>query len=354
MILLTNSIETKNDKTSMLEANLAMFICCHSSFNSCDHLIELLSTSKISERQSVTFLDHESTAASPPTGPPPSEATEAIEVETPSESYQISDIQIEIDEETFSLEDVESTEMLEKRHKISASDLQSNVETRIQVYRLACHHFKVLPMTTFITNIHKTDINLEHLGITPKEAHAMSIPLRNIEYVEELNLSDNRLSDEGATFIFEILTFGNRIKSLDSGYIIMINLSHNHFTENCAELVGTLIEKNSFITSLDISWNMLGKKGAKSISRGLQKNSSLEYFNIAFNNIGNEGCNHLKTGIGVNNTLKIFDMSTNNITSDGIKMLAKDLKCKPSMHPYPMQAFDATYSNADLRYSLDQ
>ncbi|CAI9725592.1 Hypothetical predicted protein [Octopus vulgaris] len=41
MIPLTNFIKTKNDKISMLETNLAMFICCHSSFNSCDHLIEL-------------------------------------------------------------------------------------------------------------------------------------------------------------------------------------------------------------------------------------------------------------------------------------------------------------------------
>ncbi|XP_029639437.1 uncharacterized protein LOC115214381 [Octopus sinensis] len=41
MIPLTNFIKTKNDKISMLETNLAMFICCYSSFNSCDHLIEL-------------------------------------------------------------------------------------------------------------------------------------------------------------------------------------------------------------------------------------------------------------------------------------------------------------------------
>ncbi|XP_014781419.1 uncharacterized protein LOC106877131 [Octopus bimaculoides] len=33
-------IPLKN-KTPMLEANLAMFICCHSSFNGCDHFIEL-------------------------------------------------------------------------------------------------------------------------------------------------------------------------------------------------------------------------------------------------------------------------------------------------------------------------
>uniref|UniRef100_A0A0L8GRN2 Uncharacterized protein n=1 Tax=Octopus bimaculoides TaxID=37653 RepID=A0A0L8GRN2_OCTBM len=41
MIPLTNFIKTENDKTSIPETNLAMFICCHSSFNSCDHLIEL-------------------------------------------------------------------------------------------------------------------------------------------------------------------------------------------------------------------------------------------------------------------------------------------------------------------------
>ncbi|CAI9733024.1 Hypothetical predicted protein [Octopus vulgaris] len=41
MIPLTNFIKTQNDKTFMVEANLAMLICCHSSFNSCDHFIEL-------------------------------------------------------------------------------------------------------------------------------------------------------------------------------------------------------------------------------------------------------------------------------------------------------------------------
>ncbi|XP_029658009.1 uncharacterized protein LOC115232057 [Octopus sinensis] len=41
MIPLTNFIKNKNDKTSMPEVNLPMFICCHTSFNSCDHLIEL-------------------------------------------------------------------------------------------------------------------------------------------------------------------------------------------------------------------------------------------------------------------------------------------------------------------------
>uniref|UniRef100_A0A0L8GXQ0 Uncharacterized protein n=1 Tax=Octopus bimaculoides TaxID=37653 RepID=A0A0L8GXQ0_OCTBM len=80
-----------------------------------------VSTSKISEKQSVTFLDPESTCVSPPTGPPPSEL---VEVEIPSESYQISDIQVEIDDETLSVEDAESPDTLEKYHKITAADLQ--------------------------------------------------------------------------------------------------------------------------------------------------------------------------------------------------------------------------------------
>ncbi|CAI9715837.1 Hypothetical predicted protein [Octopus vulgaris] len=40
-IPLTNFMKIKNHKTSMLEANTATFICCHVSFNSCDHLIQL-------------------------------------------------------------------------------------------------------------------------------------------------------------------------------------------------------------------------------------------------------------------------------------------------------------------------
>ena len=40
---LENYVVKKNDK--ILEANLAMFICCHSSFNSCDHLVNLCKNS---------------------------------------------------------------------------------------------------------------------------------------------------------------------------------------------------------------------------------------------------------------------------------------------------------------------
>ena len=49
---LDNYIVKKNDKTCTLEANLAMFICCHSSFNSCDHLVDLCKNS-ISDSETV-------------------------------------------------------------------------------------------------------------------------------------------------------------------------------------------------------------------------------------------------------------------------------------------------------------
>uniref|UniRef100_A0A0L8GCS4 DUF4371 domain-containing protein n=1 Tax=Octopus bimaculoides TaxID=37653 RepID=A0A0L8GCS4_OCTBM len=41
MIHLNNFIKTNNDKTSMLQTNTATFICYHSSFNGCNHLIQL-------------------------------------------------------------------------------------------------------------------------------------------------------------------------------------------------------------------------------------------------------------------------------------------------------------------------
>lgn len=49
---LTNYIVKKDDKTATLEANLAMYICCHSAFNSCDHLVDLCKNT-ISDSETV-------------------------------------------------------------------------------------------------------------------------------------------------------------------------------------------------------------------------------------------------------------------------------------------------------------
>ena len=68
-----------------------------------------------------------------------------------------------------------------------------------------------------------------------------------------------------------------------------LNLSQNMVTEEGADYLCKALEKTKTLKVLKIAANGLGRAFGKELSRVLATNSSLEFLNICSNDIGSEG-----------------------------------------------------------------
>ena len=133
--------------------------------------------------------------------------------------------------------------------------------------------------------------------------------------LETLDLSFNRLSDDGASFISDIL------KSLQQ-----LNMSRNDISNKGAKVIAEANRLNTTLEKLDLSFNKLSDDGASFISDGLKTNMSLQELKMSKNNITSEGAKMIAEALQLNTTLKQLDLSINKIFDDGATAISNVLK----------------------------
>ncbi|XP_069714615.1 leucine-rich repeat-containing protein 74A isoform X2 [Phaenicophaeus curvirostris] len=246
--------------------------------------------------------------------------------------------------------------------------------TGAELYLEACRLMEVVPVSTFIRNLSKPYVNLNHYGVGPKGVKAIAIALVSNAAVthleledngilaegaiciaemlqwnstlQELNISNNHLSTAGAEAIADLLldnrshlyalqlsgnNFGDKAASYlaealkDNFKVKELDLSHNEFSEKGGQLLGEMIDINTTLEILDLSWNYLRRKGAVALCRGLRVNSALKILNLSWNGVGNEGALALGEALKVNNVLVHLDISYNQINNEGAENLCRGL-----------------------------
>eukprot|EP00796_Vickermania_ingenoplastis_P002360 gene2360-1487_t len=136
-----------------------------------------------------------------------------------------------------------------------------------------------------------------------------------------LDLSGNRLRDEGAQSLAQLLSVNKTL--------VHIGLSSNDIGHTGGMALAKSLENNNTVVSLDlgaksgVNGNHIGTKGAEALGKLLEKNQVLSKLNLSSNGLGAKGLEFIAMGLVNNCTLTHFDISNNNLGSDGAAIVAK-------------------------------
>ncbi|XP_057709723.1 NACHT, LRR and PYD domains-containing protein 12-like [Corythoichthys intestinalis] len=163
-------------------------------------------------------------------------------------------------------------------------------------------------------------LKLKNCKITKRGCLSLAEKLE-LSHLEELDLSHNDLSDEGVE---------NLSKGLASPHckLKVLNLSACLITmRRCLSLAEALKLNSSHLQELDLSKNNLSDEGVGILSEGLaSQHCNLKVLNLSKCWITNRGCVSLAEALKLNNSyLQEFDLSENKLLDEGINILSKGL-----------------------------
>ncbi|KAL0477403.1 plekstrin domain protein [Acrasis kona] len=137
--------------------------------------------------------------------------------------------------------------------------------------------------------------------------------------VEKLNLGNNLVCDVGSVFISEVIRATVSINS--------INLSHNHITSIGAMALSSALVNNELLVNLELGYNEIGDEGVKQLAEGLKNNKCLKKLGLSNNGIGSEGLTvFCEVGLIHNRTLEEIDLTGNEFDKNGADALVNALK----------------------------
>ena len=187
--------------------------------------------------------------------------------------------------------------------------------------------------------------------------------IKNGEYIEELNLSNNGINNNGMNIIAENLIHCSKIKEINLGNncitdfnslnlnnfkkLHLIDINSNNCGDigacslanvivNCENISRILLNNNDigpdgieklvkvfgnlkYLKSIDLSDNKLTSKGAEIIASLLSKWTTLFSLDISNNQIGNDGAKYIANVLPYCKSLTNVDLSNNQIYDYGIR-----------------------------------
>jgi Ran GTPase-activating protein (RanGAP) involved in mRNA processing and transport len=165
---------------------------------------------------------------------------------------------------------------------------------------------------------------LRETGLGPRSAAAIARVLEHSDVFTVLDLSGNRLKDEGAISLAQLLTTND--------ILVRLGLRSNDIGSDGITALCDALQRNVTLTSLDlggirgINRNHMGGRGADALGTLLTQTSVLHTLDISSNGLGVEGCGLIAAGLSTNKTLRRLDLSNNNIGADGCRLLSSVLK----------------------------
>ncbi|OMJ85977.1 hypothetical protein SteCoe_12611 [Stentor coeruleus] len=135
--------------------------------------------------------------------------------------------------------------------------------------------------------------------------------------VYNLELRGNNISSEGLRHLGNVFRGQNFIRS--------ISLEWNNIGDGIGALTESLIYSNN-LQNLDLRNNRIGPEGASYISKFIENSTSIVKIDLRWNEIGVLGAKKLLSSISQSRSLKIIDLSGNKIPEDLILQIEQQLK----------------------------
>ncbi|XP_056421105.1 leucine-rich repeat-containing protein 34 isoform X2 [Hyla sarda] len=166
----------------------------------------------------------------------------------------------------------------------------------------------------FHLNLMGNDIEIDGAGHIAKALH------RN-DTLRSLRMTGNKIGNKGAMFFAAMLQINSTLEALDLGDCDLGIESLIAFS--------TVLKQNDSIKSINLNrplFYVLQEDTTNHIARMLKVNNTLKEIHLSKHEMTDSGVERLCEALHENRTLKYLDLSCNKITRDGVKCLANLLK----------------------------
>ena len=159
--------------------------------------------------------------------------------------------------------------------------------------------------------------------------------LRSNAKLTELDLSDNRLTDDGRTW--------SGVRKLcdalwDHSSLCSLMLVDNRLEGDGALVMAGMLQANTTIEHLDLQANQISNEGVDGLASAIAKSVTLKSLNLGRNHIDETGARDLAAGLLENTSLTSLDLSVNAIGPVGAMHMAKVLKSNQTLRELNLQA----------------
>jgi Ran GTPase-activating protein (RanGAP) involved in mRNA processing and transport len=187
---------------------------------------------------------------------------------------------------------------------------------------LSRHALDGLFMFTYFTSALMANSRLQTLCLsknhfTADQVATLATALEGNLALLTLVLEDNALGPDSAFEVARIL----RRSSLKT-----LNLAGNRILDDGAKAIADVLPSNSTLTSLNLEYNDITSVGIESVSQALMQNVSLQELSLASNDLRFGGMEHLADALAVNQALIKLDLDSTLIVEDDIDLLVKVLR----------------------------
>lgn len=152
----------------------------------------------------------------------------------------------------------------------------------------------------------KGELDLSCQKLMQKDIPAICELLNKYPSARSLNLSGNKLGDEGAKALAKAL-------ASDVVTIQSLNVANNNITDE-----GVKALANTTLQSLDVSFNEISDEGFKAFST----NTTIRTLSATWNEISDEGA---KAVLNANTTLQSLNLAGNDLSNAVIKAISNEL-----------------------------
>jgi Ran GTPase-activating protein (RanGAP) involved in mRNA processing and transport len=135
--------------------------------------------------------------------------------------------------------------------------------------------------------------------------------------IETLNLSENRILDEGAAALANALIVNRSLQWL--------NVSECEIGASGASALFNALARQEFLTDLDLGHNNICLEGAKALANALMVNTALRTVDLFMTKIDDAGSCTIANALKSNRTVMHLNLGANCIESMGAKALAQAL-----------------------------
>ena len=119
--------------------------------------------------------------------------------------------------------------------------------------------------------------------------------------------------------------------SIDLNKVNSLKLSFNRIQDKGALLLSLFLQSSTSLLSLDISFNNVGDQGIRDLCEGLKVNKTLHSLVLSGNRITSVGFAHLREALLVNDTLTTLYLSGNSAQPAGFQYIADALRVNKTL-----------------------
>jgi Ran GTPase-activating protein (RanGAP) involved in mRNA processing and transport len=142
-------------------------------------------------------------------------------------------------------------------------------------------------------------------------------------HLEQLDLSDNLLSDNGIQFLAPGLTANQSLKTID--------LTRNGISDEGAKTIAYIIAQHPAVMNVNLFDNKIGDEGAAALAHHAPLSQTLRSLGLSLNKIGDKGAHALAQAIKKSDTLHSLYLASNFFGEQAMRHLEEAMHQHPSM-----------------------